>query len=245
MTKTPYYKTSKCELYKLDNIDLLNQLPSDTVSLVYCDILYGTGRNFGDYQDLKPERSIIEKHYAPRITEMKRILTKNGSIYLQMDTKINHWVRCLLDDIFGYENFRNEIIWKYGLGRSSDKQFGKRHDNIYWYSKSEDYVYNKQLEKSTSAMMAGAMKNMSDTWIDIPSLNNMAKERVSYETQKNTKLAKRIIEASSNKGDLVADFYMGSGTVAETALELERRFIGCDIGEKACILTEQRVSKYE
>ncbi len=245
MTIAPFYKTKESELYNCDNSRLLKQIESNSVNLIYCDILYGTGRNFGDYQDLKAERKVIEEHYVPRIAEMKRVLKNNGSIFLQMDFKISHWVRVIMDDVFGYENIRNEIIWKYGLGRSSDKQFGKRHDNIYWYSNSENYTYNKQLEKSTSAMMGGAMKNMSDVWTDIPSLNNMAKERIGYETQKNTELLKRIILASSNEGDLVADFYMGSGTTAEVALKNGRRFMGCDIGEKACLITEKRVEKYD
>ena len=73
-----------------DNLELLKSQPNESVNLIYCDILYGTGRNFGDYKDLKPIRSEIESHYLPRIIEMKRVLKQNGSIYLQMDTQINH-----------------------------------------------------------------------------------------------------------------------------------------------------------
>ena len=228
------------ELHCIDNLELMKTIEDNTVDLIYADVLFGTGRKFKDYQDLKPIRSEIEAHYIPRIKEMHRILKPTGSIYLQMDTKINHWVRCIMDNIFGYSNFRNEIIWKYGLGRSSDKQFGKRHDVILFYSKSNFYTYNKQLEEATSQRMKGEYKNMSDVWIDIPNINNMAKERIGYDTQKPKALIERIIKASSNEGDLVADFYMGSGTTAEVCKDLNRNFIGCDINPRAVEISKSR-----
>ena len=95
-----------------DNLNLMAEIEDNTVDLIYCDILYGTGRKFADYQDLKPKREIIEEHYIPRIKEMHRILKDTGSVYLQMDYKISHWIRCILDDVFGYSNFINEIIWE-------------------------------------------------------------------------------------------------------------------------------------
>ena len=228
------------ELHCMDNLELMKTIEDNTVDLIYCDILYGTGRKFKDYQDLKPVRSEIEAHYIPRLKEMHRILKPTGSIYLQMDTKINHWIRCIMDDIFGYDNFRNEIVWKYGLGRSSDKQFGKRHDTILFYSKSNNYIYNKQLEEATSQRMKGEYKNMSDVWVDIPNINNMANERIGYDTQKPKALIERIIKASSNEGDLVADFYLGSGTTCEVSLELGRNFIGCDINPRAIEIAKSR-----
>ena len=77
-----------------DNLELMAEIKDNTIDLIYCDILYGTGRKFKDYQDLKPIRSEIESHYIPRIKEMHRILKSTGSIYLQMDWRINHWIRC-------------------------------------------------------------------------------------------------------------------------------------------------------
>ena len=225
----------------VDNLELLLSQPDESVDLIYCDILYGTGRNFGDYQDLKPIRSEIEAHYLPRLKEMHRVLKSTGSIYLQMDYRISHWIRLIMDDIFGYDNFRNEIVWKYGLGRSSDKQFGKRHDTILFYSKNNNYIYNKQLEEATSQRMKGEYKNMSDVWTDIPNINNMANERVGYDTQKPKALIERIIKASSNEGDVVADYYLGSGTTAVVCKELNRNFIGCDINPKAIEITNSRL----
>ena len=120
----------------VDNLELLLSQPDESVDLIYCDILYGTGRNFGDYQDLKPIRSEIEAHYFPRLKQMHRVLKSTGSIYLQMDTKINHWIRCLLDEVFEYGNFRNEIIWCYSGGGRKKKDFAEKHDVIYRYSKN-------------------------------------------------------------------------------------------------------------
>jgi site-specific DNA-methyltransferase (adenine-specific) len=97
------------DIRNCDNLELLAEMPNSSIDLIYSDILYGTGRDFGDYQDLKPVRSIIEAHYIPRIKEMHRVLKQTGSIYLQMDSKISHWLRCILDDIFSYSNFRSEI----------------------------------------------------------------------------------------------------------------------------------------
>jgi len=225
-----------------DNLDLMAEMQDNTVDLIYCDILYGTGRKFKDYQDLKPKREVIEEHYIPRIKEMYRILKPTGSIYLQMDTKISHWIRCILDDVFGYEMFVNEIIWKYGLGGSGKKEFAKKHDNIFFYSKTKNYNFNLQYEKATSNKMKGQNKKMVDVW-DIANINNMAKERLDYNTQKPKALIERIIKASSNEGDLVADFYAGSFTTAEVCKDLNRNFIGCDISEKAVAIGLER-TKY-
>ena len=91
-----------------DNLEYMKTLPSNSIDLIYNDLLYGTGRNFGDYKDIKADRKTVEDFYIPRITEMHRLLKDTGSIYLQMDTRINHWMRCIMDDVFGYNNFRNE-----------------------------------------------------------------------------------------------------------------------------------------
>ena len=226
----------------MDNLELLKQMEDESVDLIYCDILYGTGKKFKDYQDLKPQKDIINEFYMPRIQEMHRILKDTGSIYLQMDWRISHWIRCIMDDIFQHKNFRNEIIWKYGLGGSGNREFAKKHDNILLYSKGNQYTFNLQYEPATSNAMKGKMKKMTDVW-DIPTINNMAKERVGYDTQKPKPLLERIIKASSNKSDIVADFFCGSGTTGVVAKELGRNYILCDIGEKAVEISKKRLSE--
>ena len=216
-----------------DNLELMAEIKDNTIDLIYCDILYGTGRKFKDYQDLKPIRSEIESHYIPRIKEMHRILKPTGSIYLQMDTRINHWMRCIMDDVFGGDRFLNEIIWGYNWGGVSKNKFPCKHDHILYYSKTDKRTYNIQYEnyktKDKRWHNNKEGKSVRDIWDDIPIINTMSNERLGYDTQKPKALIERIIKASSNEGDLVADFYAGSFTTAEVCKDLKRNFIGCDI----------------
>lgn len=230
-----------------DNLELMAEMQDNTVDLIYCDILYGTGKDFGCYKDLKPIKSEIEKHYIPRIKEMHRILKDDGSIYLQMDSKINHWIRCIMDDIFGCDNFRNEIIWCYEKARPTKYMFKKVHDNIIFYQKKLHKKFNIQYvarvrKKDYKTEYDG--KICPDWWNDIASFGTVmnAPERNGYATQKPKALIERIIKASSNEGDLVADFYAGSFTTAEVCKDLNRNFIGCDISEKAVQIGHARVS---
>jgi DNA modification methylase len=248
------------KVYCMDNITLLKQLPDNYIDLIYCDILYGTGRNFGDYQDLKCDRKIIEEHYIPRIKEMYRVLKDTGSIYLQMDTRINHWIRCLMDDIFGYDNFRNEIVWCYiNAGNNCKRYFNKKYDIILYYSKTKNYVFNIQFRpyaegtyKNYLPGLTGSRGNysekgvsLSDWWTDISVGTKYPKgsdNNIGYFSQKPKALLERIIKASSNENDIVADFYLGSGTSMAVAKELNRQFIGCDISQKAVDITNQRLA---
>jgi len=255
-----------------DNLDLMAEIGDNTVDLIYCDILYGTGRKFADYQDLKPKREIIEEHYIPRIKEMHRILKDTSSIYLQMDTKINHWMRCIMDDIFGYDKFLNEIIWCYKQRENPNKKgFNQKHDNILFYTKTKDFKFNQifeeynpdYLKKNFRKGVDGRMQRKQPNgkggyyiqyldeskgqpvrdWWEITPLTGKGGEMVGYDTQKPKILIERIIKASSNEGDLVADFYAGSFTTAEVCKDLNRKFIGCDISEKAVTIGLER-TKY-
>jgi len=234
-----------------DNLELMAEIEDNTVDLIYCDILYGTGRKFKDYQDLKPKREVIEEHYIPRIKEMHRILKPTGSIYLQMNTKINHWIRCIMDNVCGYNNFRNEIVWCYSTASTPQiKQFPRTHDVILWYSKSDNWIFNKNdiREPFKNGKPNGGTKWLKenetlqewqnkqsengkipfDWWSEIYKVGTSI-ERNGYTTQKPKALIERIVKASSNEGDLVADFYSGSFTTAEVCKDLNRSFIGCDI----------------
>jgi len=242
-----------------DNLELMAEIEDNTVDLIYCDILYGTGRKFKDYQDLKPKREIIEDHYIPRIKEMYRILKDTGSIYLQMDTRINHWMRCIIDDIFGYDNFRNEISWRYKRWTMTSKnKWQNMHDVILMYGENNTVTeirepilkpkkQNKNDGKGKSLRDANGDivyhtqtdRIVDDVW-DIPFLNPVSKERVGYDTQKPKELIERIIKASSNEGDLVADFYSGSFTTAEVCKDLKRNFIGCDINPNCLEKAKER-----
>ena len=238
-----------------DNLELMAEIKDNTIDLIYCDILYGTGRNFGEYQDLKPIRSEIESHYLPRLIEMKRVLKQSGSIYLQMDTRINHWMRILMDDVFSYKNFKSEISWGYSSGGGTKRKYASKHDIILFYTVSNEYTFNepkmKVYQKKKYSFSTVKEYQDADGWYHLSTCsdffndiktdwhNNMAlglfknnsdkKQDALYPTQKPKALIERIIKASSNEGDLVADFYAGSFTTAEVCKDLKRNFIGCDI----------------
>jgi site-specific DNA-methyltransferase (adenine-specific) len=253
ITKQPFCQTRvMCRV--VDNLELLLSQPDESVDLIYCDILYGTGKDFMDYKDLYPMREVIEEHYLPRLKEMHRVLKSTGSIYLQMDYRIEHWVRCMMDDIFGYGNFRNQIIWSYRIQGVSKKKYPSKHDNILFYSKSNTYTYKAEKEriyynkKSFDVKIDDKGRYYSDVYVrDVwdcdytKPLISGSNEYVNYKTQKPKALLKRIISNSSNEGDTVADYYLGSGTTAVVCKELNRNFIGCDINPKAIEITNARL----
>lgn len=260
--KTPVSSNIFC----MDNLELLKSQKNECVDLIYCDILYGTGRNFGEYQDLKPIRSEIESHYLPRFLEMKRVLKQNSSIYLQMDCKISHWVRCLMDDVFGYDNFRNEIIWYY-MNKIPDKRkkmFTQSNDIILFYAMG-NYTFNTIEDLRDKPILVSKIKKvngkkiyvkdedgkgiyekrdsrLADSIVNIPMLHCQP-ERTGYPTQKPRELISRFVLASSNEGDVVADYYLGSGTTAVVCKQLNRNFIGCDINSKAIEITNNVLEK--
>lgn len=244
----------ECRIEKSDNLIFMKSIDSDSIDLIYCDILFGTGRKFKDFKDLNPNKEQVFDFYVSRISEMERILKPTGTIYLQMDWRIVHWIRCVMDDVFGYNNFRNEIIWYYNSSPRKSQSFSNRHDNILRYSKSEKFKFNDLTVREPYSLTAprGYEKEkyynpkgkiMGDVWkLNILGQNDK-KERVGYDTQKPKSLAKRIIEVSSDEGDLVGDFFLGSGTTAVVCKELGRRFVGCDSSEKAIKITNQRLNE--
>jgi len=197
------------------------------------------------------------KYMYERLVLMKELLADNGSIYVHCDWHVGHYVKVMMDEIFGYENFRNEIVWRYKSGGSSEKgHYSKKHDVIFFYTKSDKYSFRTLKEKSYNREFkpynfAGVQEfkdeiggytivNMKDVW-SIDMVGRTSRERVDYETQKPEKLLKRIILSSSNEGDIVADFFCGSGTTLAVAEKLGRRWIGCDLSKFAIHTTRKRL----
>ena len=158
---------------------------------------------------------------AIRLVAMHRVLKPTGSLYLHCDPTASHYLKALLDAIFGPTRFRNEIVWKYGLGGSSPKLWSKKHDCILFYSKGSAWYFDKPLEPATSVLMNGRMKGATDVW-NIPAINNMAKERTGYPTQKPLALYRRIVAASCPPDGVVLDPFCGCATTP-IAAELEGR----------------------
>ena len=130
----------------MDNLELLKQLPSESIDLAYGDILYATGRKFEDYQDLPYCKKDVEEFYLPRIKEIYRVLKPNGTMVLQMDYRIDHWLRCIADECFGYKNCTNVIQWCYSSGGASKKKLSIKNDTL--------IVYAKDIKKQTFNFIA-------------------------------------------------------------------------------------------
>jgi len=200
-----------------------------------------------------------------RLKLMKDLLAEDGSIYVHCDWRVKSYIRLILDEIFGKENFRNEIIWHYFMGGKPKRFFANKHDTIFFYSKSSSWFFNEeQLEterilpyvpslKSEKGVEEIACPNcnkgsgvwkskvkMDDVW-DLSGVFNMSKEWIDYPTQKPETLIERIIKASSKEGDIVTDFFMGSGTTLAVAEKLGRKWIGSDLGKFSIHTTRKRM----
>ena len=185
---------------------------------------------------------------AIRLLEMHRVLKDTGSIYLHCDPTMSHYLKLLLDCVFGEKNFRNEIVWGYKWGgHNTKKMFARKHDLIFFYSKRDHYVFNYEACKEYESI-SGWKSNeegrlLKDWWWDVPSLNTQAKERTGYPTQKPLALLERIIQASSNEGDLILDPFCGCATTCIAAERLRRKWIGIDVSIKAYELVQKRLRK--
>lgn len=265
---------NKCYIKQQDNLEMMEDLKSESIDLIYCDILYNTGKKFKDYEDkLGTPQEAIE-WYKPRLIEMKRLLKSTGSIYLQCDYRLVHYLKVLMDEVFGIEKLINEIIWEYPKSiKNSQLKELNNHDTILHYSKDKNYTHinqvvpytQKQLERFKYSDINGKyyldtrrdsngdkkrvkvyLKKKGTPCGDVWYFNfEQGKNKLDYFSQKPKSLLERVIKASSNKGDVVADFFMGSGTTGEVALELDRKFIGCDIGEKAFNITKERLQRFD
>ena len=187
-------------------------------------------------------------YMVERLIWMKGILKPTGSLYLHCDPTASHYIKVMLDSIFGHGNFRNEIIWHYRRWTGKAKRFQQLHDTIFLYTKADHYTFNvlytpyteKSLKRKqnyhtrtkdgevfeTSIDKKGVREN--DVW-QIPILNSQSKERLGYATQKPLALMERIISASSNEGDVILDPFCGCATTIEAAHKLGRHWIGIDI----------------
>lgn len=194
---------------------------------------------------------------SARLVLMKELLAEDGLIFVHLDWHSSHYVKILMDEIFGYQHFVNEIIWSYKSGGSGQKHFARKHDSILLYSKSDKYKFRIPQEKSYNRDFKPyhfrgveefhdekgwyTLVNMKDVW-NIDMVGRTSKERTGYATQKPLELMRRILEAATEEGDLVADFFCGSGSFLAAAEEAGRRWIGCDSEILALGLAKSRLS---
>lgn len=222
-------------------------------------------RNFEEkmYGDVWDKERYLNWMYE-NLMAIKSVMSDTASIYVHLDWHIGHYVKILMDEIFGEDKFRNEIVWCYTGPTNQKNNFPRKHDLIFLYDKSEQYVFNSDsvrigFKKSTKTggktSLAGKQndsvleeldkkgKIVEDWWIDIADLGKVHTQDVGYATQKPEALLERIIKASSNEGMLVADFFGGSGVTAAVANRLGRKFIHCDIGINSIETTRDRLHK--
>ncbi len=198
----------------------------------------------------------------PRLLEINRVLKNTGSLYLHCDPTSSHYLKIILDKIFGMTHFRNEIAWSYKGGGRSNKHFARKHDTILFYTKGDTWTFNYGdilvdrtnrtyftdengdrywLKYGKRYYLRHEGKVPEDWWADIDPLHGPYKERIGYPTQKPITLLERIIKASSNIGDIILDPFCGCGTTLVAAEQLGRKWIGIDISADAIKITEKRL----
>jgi len=188
---------------------------------------------------------------APRLVELWRVLKSSGSIYLHCDPTVSHYLKILMDAVFGPRNFQNEVVWSYRTGGVSKRYWPRKHDAILFYSKRTQFFFAPQQERiyyekpffTTKRDEEGryyADVYVRDVW-DIKAVINVSRERLGYPTQKPEELMERIINASCPKGGIVLDPFCGCGTTIAVAHRLKRRWIGIDITHLAINLIRHRL----
>lgn len=270
-----------------ENVDpIIKDAVKGKVKLIYIDPPFATEDEFKNKDGAKAYNDKIKgadyiEFMRRRLILAREILADDGTIYIHLDNKMSHYIKIVLDEIFGKNNFKNEIIWHYEKWTApSGDSFQKNHDTIYMYSKNKNIfntlkiitdnlkkkykngyligggygsnglvVYDRNNPKVKELIKSGKYKvhyadtdgkPISDVW-DIPIINPKANERIGYPTQKPEELLKIIIESSTNEGDLVFDFFGGSGTTAAVAEKLGRRWIICDLGKLSYYTIQKRI----
>jgi site-specific DNA-methyltransferase (adenine-specific) len=265
-------------------VDKLQEITASSIDLVYLDPPFFTQKQhklssrdkdnsetyaFDDkFDSLTDYLTLIEN----ALIECKRVLKNTGSIFLHCDKTASHYLRAVLDNTFGAENFQSEIIWHYKRWSNSKKGLLNTHQVIFFYSKTPDFAFNtvytdyspttnldqilqererseegKSIYKRDEAgnVILGKEKKgvpLSDVW-EIPYLNPKAKERTGYPTQKPVLLLNQIITIASNEGDIILDPFCGSGTTCVSAKSLKRNYIGIDISADAVCLAQKRLEE--
>jgi site-specific DNA-methyltransferase (adenine-specific) len=264
-----------------DNLKALRALPDASVELIYVDPPFNTGTTqkrermktirdeAGDRTGFGGKRYRTVKTAAtasyldtfddflgflrPRIEEAHRVLTPTGSLFVHIDPREVHYVKVMLDGIFGRASFQNEIIWAYDYGARPKRRWPAKHDNILWYTKDpENYTFNLEGSDRIPYMAPGLVgaakaargKTPTDVWWHTI-VSPTGKEKTGYPTQKPLGILERIVRVHSNPGDTVMDFFAGSGTTGEAAANNERHFLLIDDSRDAVRIMRKRLNKFE
>jgi len=228
------------------------------------DIVDLSKRVFRERPNTQVSTSAYLLNMAIRLKPMRRVLKKTGSIYLHCDPTASHYLKMIMDAVFGNDNFRNEIIWAYtGPGSPYMRQFNRKHDVVFWFSNGDKWVFNSDNvripHKALNTNKRGAAipdpltpelreeylskgKVPETWWSDFSPVGRIARERLGYPTQKPLSLLERIIKASSNEGDVILDPFCGCGTTVHAAELLHRQWMGIDISQFSAGLIRNRIT---
>jgi len=267
------------KIIKGDCLKVLRKIDSETIDLIYLDPPFFSqkkhklkNRNNKKYEfsDKWDSLSDYLNLMKSALKECNRVLKRTGSVFLHCDKTASHHLRVLLDDVFGKSNFQNEIIWNYKRWSNSKKGLQNSHQNIYFYSKSNEFKFNKiftpyspttnidqilqkrerdkdgksiyKRDEKGNVVLGKEKKGvpLSDVW-SIPYLNPKAKERVGYPTQKPVTLLQQIIKIATDEGDIVLDPFCGSGTTCVASKSLNRHYLGIDKSCEAVELAKKRL----
>ena len=272
------------KLFWGDNLQVLAHLLKEyrgKIDLIYIDPPFASEAEYvrkvklrGEKVEGEPQGLLEEKQYTDiwrrdeylqfmyeRLLLMRELLADSGSIYVHLDPQKVHYLKAIMDEVFGEENFLREIIWRIGWVsgyKTATENWIRNHDNILYYAKNKNnFVFNKEYiaypkgyTRRDGAKPDGEGYAIEDTWncneldkMDSIQIMSFSGEKKDYPTQKNENLLTRIIKASSNAGDLVADFFVGAGTTPAVAQKLGRRWIACDINLSAVQISTKRLNQ--
>jgi site-specific DNA-methyltransferase (adenine-specific) len=272
----------KTQVHKGDCLEILRDFNDESVDLIYLDPPFFTQKTHTlgtrdrkrefSFEDLWSSHTEYATFIYERLEQMWRVLSCTGSLFFHCDRNASHIVRALLDEVFGSDMFRSEIIWYYRRWSNAQKGLLPAHQTIYYYTKSDEYTFNifhqdyststnvdqilqrrkrdetgkavYETDENGRIVPNGGKKGvpLRDVW-DIPYLNPKAKERTGYPTQKPLLLLERIVKIASEESDIVLDPFCGSGTTLVAAVLLNRRAIGIDVSGDALEITRKRLDQ--
>lgn len=257
--------------------DAISELPSHpdgSFDAIYIDPPFGTGTvRLGRghrYADRADDPEAFVAWLAPYLEHSRRVLAAHGSLFVHLDYRAVHYVKVALDRLFGRDRFVNELIWCYAIGGKGRRGFGRKHDTILWYARTDDWAFypdavrvprrggshmrvvmdgdtpvQEKTDRRTGRIYrypVPAGKVPEDWWADIETLNHSDRERVGWPSQKPERLIERVLRAVTSPGDRVGDWFVGSGTTAAVAQRLGRRFVAVDRATEAIALCEERLA---
>jgi len=242
----------------------------DELDAIYIDPPFGTGtvrRGRGHtYADRADDPEAFVGWLLPLLEHSRRALAPHGSLFVHLDYRAVHYVKVALDRLFGRSRFVNEIVWCYAVGGKSRRGFGRKHDTILWYARTDDWAFYPNAVKvprrgGSHMRLVGGVQEKTDKktgrvyrypvslgkvpedwWTDVETLNHSDHERTGWPSQKPERLVERIISAVTAPGDRIADWFVGSGTTAAVAQRLGRRFVAVDREPEAIAVTAQRLA---